>query len=462
MGFVDDQSGAVFKQLDYDVVLEEPVLVKPSTEAACLNTSPLFLSNFEQGLAFTVETVYIYGAVADKGNEKVADVMKAALVKALDHYDILGGRMKLNDVENRIEINRNYKGAQFATASCNATVAELGDLNIPHPFFRKFVPQAHNVSTVEDVPLMMIQVTTFQCGGFAIGFGMSHLLWDGIGCFEFFMNLVSFARGGEAVYTPKFDRTMLKARNPPTPKYDHPEYISLDKLSPGFKAGTFTKPETAKAEFEAIAASQNCITKTIPFTLQELTALKKQAMEDGVLSKTSTFEVVSGHVWQARTKALELEPTHVATLMYAVDIRKRLQPNLPAEFCGNGVYSACARATCLELQTSSPSFPVKKIQEANDIVTEDYIRSALDWWEVYRGVPPIIGDTFYMTSWLKMPFYSIDFGWGTPLYSGPVASQMVEFIVLFPNGKNDGGINLILSLPPPVMAKFEQYVKVRL
>ncbi len=83
--------------------------------------------------------------------------------------------------------------------------------------------------------------------------------------------------------------------------------------------------------------------QTIPFTLQELTALKKQAMEDGVLSKTSTFEVVSGHVWQARTKALELEPTHVATLMYAVDIRKRLQPNLPAEFCGNGVYSACAR-----------------------------------------------------------------------------------------------------------------------
>jgi omega-hydroxypalmitate O-feruloyl transferase len=90
------------------------------------------------------------------------------------------------------------------------------------------------------------------------------------------------------------------------------------------------------------------------------------------------------------------------------------------------------------------------------------VRSALDWWEVYRGVPPIIGDTFYMTSWLKMPFYSIDFGWGTPLYSGPVASQMVEFIVLFPNGKNDGGINMILSLPPPVMAKFEQYVKVRL
>jgi hypothetical protein len=48
MGFVDDQSDAVFKQLDYDVVLEEPVLVKPSTEAACVNTSPLFLSNFEQ------------------------------------------------------------------------------------------------------------------------------------------------------------------------------------------------------------------------------------------------------------------------------------------------------------------------------------------------------------------------------------------------------------------------------
>lgn len=56
-----------------------------------------------------------------------------------------------------------------------------------------------------------------------------------------------------------------------------------------------------------------------------------------------------------------------------------------------------------------------------------------------------------------MPFYAIDFGWGRPLFAGPPVTPMVEFVVLLPNGKHDGGLNVILALQPEGMTKFEGY-----
>lgn len=86
-------------------------------------------------------------------------------------------------------------------------------------------------------------------------------------------------------------------------------------------------------------------------------------------------------------------------------------------------------------------------------------RSGIDWWEVYRGVPAIPSGIF-ISSWQKMPFYAIDFGWGKPIFAGPAVTPMVEFVLILPNGKHDGGLNVILALHPDVMAKFEEYTKV--
>lgn len=86
-------------------------------------------------------------------------------------------------------------------------------------------------------------------------------------------------------------------------------------------------------------------------------------------------------------------------------------------------------------------------------------RSGIDWWEVYRGIPAIPSGVF-MSSWQKMPFYSIDFGWGRPVFAGPAVTPLVEFVVFLPSPKEDGGLNVIIALQPDVMAKFEEYAKV--
>ena len=182
-------------------------------------------------------------------------------------------------------------------------------------------------------------------------------------------------------------------------------------------------------------------------------------MEGGALTKVTTFEALSGHVWQARMKAIDAEPSQLAQLLYAVDIRDRLEPALPKGFVGNAIYSACARATCEEVRNGPLSFCVQEVQNANARVTNEYIRSGIDWWEVYRGVPALPSG-IYITSWQKMPFYSIDFGWGKPVFAGPAVTPMVEFVVFLPTPKQDGGLNVILCMEPHAMNKFEEYAKV--
>lgn len=109
------------------------------------------------------------------------------------------------------------------------------------------------------------QVTTLKCGGHVLGFGMSHQVWDGYGVVEFLFNLMSLAQGGPLMFQPKPDRVLFKARDPPTPVYDHPEYLKLDELPSASAAAetnsAFTATEAVKSEFVETNASTKHLSK---------------------------------------------------------------------------------------------------------------------------------------------------------------------------------------------------------
>lgn len=107
------------------------------------------------------------------------------------------------------------------------------------------------------------------------------------------------------------------------------------------------------------------IFRHFPVSQQMLRRLKGTLSEHDLKNVTS-FDVMTAHVWQARTKAMieveQIPPQQLLSVLYAIDIRNRISPELPDGYCGNAIMSGCAQATAQEIWENKLSFCVKKVQ----------------------------------------------------------------------------------------------------
>ena len=235
------------------------------------------------------------------------------------------------------------------------------------------------------------------------------------------------------------DRSCLRARNPPQINYEHEEYTVAPPPS------SFTPP--GKAGGAASRGAPDLRYRVFPFSSVAIQTLKQAAGE------CTTFEVLVAHVWRARTRALG--HGQKSTVVFAVDTRTRMVASpLPQGFVGNAV---AAVAAADDVAHKPLSYCVERIRDAITRVTDDYIRSAIDWLEVNRGLPAIAGGGFFVSAWWKLPFHELDFGYGRPIYGGPVASPMEEFVLLLHGGTavDHGGINVWIMMEEEKMKKLE-------
>ncbi|XP_027922855.1 omega-hydroxypalmitate O-feruloyl transferase-like [Vigna unguiculata] len=205
---------------DLKVTIHETSTIFPSkqTEKKCL-----FLSNIDKVVNFDVETLHFFAANKAFSLQKVAEKLKKALEDVLVHYSFLAGRLRQNAETKRLEIDCNAKGAAFVVASCKHKLSELGDLAYPNPAFAKLVHKSKD----KDLPLA-VQLTSFDCGGFAMGFTTSHAAFDGLSFKTFLDNLAALAANKPMPVMPCHDRHLLAARSPPRVTFAHPELAELD------------------------------------------------------------------------------------------------------------------------------------------------------------------------------------------------------------------------------------------
>lgn len=123
-----------------------------------------------------------------------------------------------------------------------------------------------------------------------------------------------------------------------------------------------------------------------------------------------------------------------------------------------------AAARAAEVVDRPFSFCVEKVREGIERVsTEEYVRSAIDWLEVHKGIPATCnGNCFYVSAWWKLPFKDVDFGFGKPVHGGPVANGSDEFVLLLSPANGDRGntstVNVWISLENEKMKKFMRHV----
>ncbi|KAF2301853.1 hypothetical protein GH714_029883 [Hevea brasiliensis] len=263
------------------------------------------------------------------------------------------------------------------------------------------IPDAKNIL---QMPPLVAQVTKFKCGGFVLGLCMNHCMFDGIGAMEFVNSWGETARGLPLSVPPFTDRNILKARNPPKIEHLHQEFAEIED----------------KSNTNSLYKDDEMLYSSFCFDPEMLERIKMRALEDGVLDKCTTFEGLSAFVWRARTKALKLLPDQQTKLLFAVDGRPKFNPPLPKGYFGNGIVLTNSVSQAGELLEKPLSHAVGLVQDAIKMVTDSYMRSAIDYFEVTRAKPSL-ASTLLITTWSRLSFHTTDFGWGEPILSGPVA-----------------------------------------
>ncbi|XP_034923034.1 omega-hydroxypalmitate O-feruloyl transferase [Populus alba] len=416
----------------------EPTLVPPAEET---EKGLYFLSNLDQNIAVIVRTIYCFKS-EEKGNENAGEVIKNALKKVLVHYYPLAGRLTISP-EAKLIINCTGEGAVFVEAEANCALEEIGDITKPDPeTLGKLVYNIPDAKNILEMPPLVAQVTKFTCGGFALGLCMNHCMFDGIGAMEFVNSWGETARGLPLCVPPFIDRSILKARNPPQIEYPHQEFAEIEDKS---STNDLYKDEMLYSSF--------C------FDSEMLEKIKMKAMEDGVLGKCTSFEGLSAFVWRARTKALKMLPDQQTKLLFAVDGRPKFKPPLPKGYFGNGIVLTNSMCQAGELLDRPLSHAVGLVQDAIKMVTDSYMRSAMDYFEATR-VRPSLASTLLITTWSRLSFYTTDFGWGEPVLSGPVALPEKEVILFLSHGKERKSINVLLGLPALAMKTFQEMIQI--
>lgn len=413
------------------VTRKDPVLVSPASETP---KGIHYLSNLDQNIAIIVKTFYYFKSNS-RSNEESANVIKKSLSAVLVHYYPAAGRLTISP-EGKIAVNCTGEGVVVVEAEANCGIEKIKgaiwEIDQPETL-EKLVYNVPGARNILEIPPVVVQVTNFKCGGFVLGLGMNHNMFDGIAAMEFLNSWAETARGLPLSAPPFLDHTLLRPRTPPKIEFPHNEFEELDDIS-----------GTGK-----LYSDEKLVYKSFLFGPEKLEKLKIMAE-----SKTTTFQTLTGFLWRARCQALGLKPDQRIKLLFAADGRSRFVPELPKGYSGNGIVFTYSVTTAGEVTLNPLSHTVGLVKSAVEMVTDGFMRSAIDYFEVTRARPSLTA-TLLITSWAKLSFHTKDFGWGEPVVSGPVGLPEKEVILFLPCGSDTKSIKVLLGLPGSAMKVFE-------
>ncbi|KAI3706131.1 hypothetical protein L1987_76389 [Smallanthus sonchifolius] len=344
--------------------------------------------------------------------------LKDSLSKTLTHFYPLAGSIK-----NDLVIDCTDVGAYFAVARVNTRLDEF----LSHPdldLINHFLPcePSFNGSS-EGSCVSNVQVTIFECCGIAISLCISHKILDGGALSSFLRSWAGSSYGLKEVVYPDMSAPSL------FPAKDlWLKDLSMVMWGSLFKMG---KSRTTRFVFEPT----------------KLAILKAKACENGLKDPTRV-EVVSGLLWKCVMAAFEekTDSWKPSLLSHVVNLRKRLvSTNLSENSIGNLIFIASAKCD-MESQTALHDL-VGKVRDGVSNISGEFVKK-LQGDKGVEVIEEALKDMkdcvnyIGFTSWCKMGFYEVDFGWGKPIWvCGSVndgSPVFMNFVVLIDTQNGDG------------------------
>lgn len=269
---------------------------------------------------------------------------------------------------------------------------------------------------------------------------ISHCLCDGIGTSQFLHAWAHFTRKPkiDPPVIPFHTRHVLNPRSPPQVNFPHPGY---------------TKNTPTQVDLIKLLQSQPVVPTSFIFTPVDVLSLKKQCVPS---LKCTTFEALATHTWRSWVRSLDLNPTLNVKLLFSVNIRRKLNPEMPEGYYGNGFVLGCAESTVKDLIAANMRHSVKLVQQAKETLDDEHVRSMVDLLDD-KTVKTDLSTSLVISQWSKLGLEEVDFGEGKPLHLGSLVSDI--YCLFLPVIGDSNAVRVQVSVPESVAEKFEYYMR---
>ncbi|KAI3847147.1 hypothetical protein MKW92_009471 [Papaver armeniacum] len=422
-------------RVTFKVKRQDPELISPAKPTP---HEFKYLSDIDDqdGLRFQIPVIQFYPKNDDylASAKDPVDIIKKAIANTLVFYYPFAGRL-VEAPGRKLAVECNGKGVMFIEADADVRLDEFGDaLQPPFPCLEELIFDVPGSGGVLNCPLLLIQVTRLQCGGFILAIRLNHTMSDAKGLVQFMAALGEISRGAVLPsIIPVWQRHVLNARDPPQPTFSHHEY------------------DVVPDRKNTLIPLDDMVHRSFFFGPQEMTALRKH-----MSSQCSTFEMLTACLWRCRTIAISPDPEEEVRIICITNVRGKSNTPIPKGFYGNAFALPVAISTAEKLCKNPLGYALELVKKTKRQVTNEYMRSLADFM-VTNGRPHFAVVRAYLVSDVRHAgFGDVDFGWGKPVYGGPVGAtpDIASFYVPFKNSKGEDGILVPVCLGGPAMKKF--------
>jgi len=378
---------------------------------------------------------------------------------------------------------------------CNITAIPIAELL---PEEQKLA--LYNMEDFEGLPCLIVQLTTFVCGGISIAVKMAHPLADAQCMVQFVhdwaaINRALLANSTMPAISRPFDPSLLDraasgdidapdpdpelikcSRELPISRFDW--WLSGDQCPWPTNAGHIPPEIAAKGlvepfgspipwnEWDVSAPVSHCL---VYFTAEELRRISEDASSTAT-SRISRLDALLGHVWHVLSYARKLDEDETSDLHMAFSARGRVSPPLPETFIGSPIILTCVTGS----KAMSRGARASAIRSSICAFTPSNLGAFLHD-KAYEATPQRIWNAscgkFHtiVTSWLRLGVYQMDFdGGNAPRYAEAFMPSMDGCIQIMESGVTplvqrgdlkkvhwaDEGVCVSLYLKDDVMERF--------